>query len=250
MPIRSIVELLRGNKVLVRDNGRGIPIDPHPKYKPKSALEVILTTLHSGGKFNSKVYATSGGLHGVGVSVVNALSDELIVDVARDRQSWTQTFSRGKPSAKLKSPARPNRRGTTVTFHPDPEIFGKQASCPSGSTAWRAPRPTCSAASRSAGSATKACCRRRHDPRGESFHFPGGLKDYLTSEIGERPTVVPQPFAGEARSETNGTAGGKVEWAVWWPPTRKASSAPTATPCRPPRAARTNRASAAPWCAA
>src|SRR6202158_1024057 len=90
------LELLAGNKVLVRDNGRGIPVDPHPKYKPKSALEVILTTLHSGGKFNSKVYATSGGLHGVGVSVVNALSDELVVEVARDRQSWTQSFSRGK----------------------------------------------------------------------------------------------------------------------------------------------------------
>ena len=86
------VELLAGNKVLVRDNGRGIPVDPHPKYKPKTALEIILTTLHSGGKFNSKVYATSGGLHGVGVSVVNALSDELVVEVARDRQSWTQTF--------------------------------------------------------------------------------------------------------------------------------------------------------------
>src|SRR5216683_6755804 len=121
------LEVLSGNRVLVRDNGRGIPVDPHPKFKNKSALEVILTTLHSGGKFNSKVYATSGGLHGVGVSVVNALSDELVVEVARDRQSWMQTYSRGKPTSKLKSagPA-PNRRGTTVTFHPDPEIFGKQ----------------------------------------------------------------------------------------------------------------------------
>ena len=91
------LELLSGNRVLVRDNGRGIPVDPHPKFKNKSALEVILTTLHSGGKFNSKVYATSGGLHGVGVSVVNALSDELVVEVARDRQAWTQSFSRGKP---------------------------------------------------------------------------------------------------------------------------------------------------------
>ena len=120
------VELLAGNKVLIRDNGRGIPVDPHPKFKNKSALEVILTTLHSGGKFSGKVYATSGGLHGVGVSVVNALSDELVVEVARDRQSWVQSFSRGKPTSKLKSagPA-PNRRGTTVTFHPDPEIFGK-----------------------------------------------------------------------------------------------------------------------------
>ena len=96
-----------GNSVLVRDNGRGMPVDPHPKFKNKSALEVILTTLHSGGKFDSKVYATSGGLHGVGVSVVNALSDELVVEVARDRQAWTQTFSRGKPSRSSSRPALP-----------------------------------------------------------------------------------------------------------------------------------------------
>src|SRR5690348_2928473 len=95
------VELLPGNRLLIRDNGRGIPVDPHPKYRNKSALEIILTTLHSGGKFNNKVYATSGGLHGVGVSVVNALSDELLVEVARDRQSWIQGFSRGKPTSKL-----------------------------------------------------------------------------------------------------------------------------------------------------
>ena len=213
------LELLAGNKVLVRDNGRGIPVDPHPKYKPKSALEIILTTLHSGGKFNSKVYATSGGLHGVGVSVVNALSDELIVEVARDRQSWMQTFSRGKPKTKLKStgPA-PNRRGTTVTFHPDPEIFGKQVF-----SAERLYRMARSKAYLFRGVEIRWKCDKAVLPKGspipteESFHFPGGLKDYLTSEIGERPTVVPQPFAGEAKSETNGTAGGKVEWAVWWP---------------------------------
>ncbi len=213
------VELLAGNKVLIRDNGRGIPTDPHPKYKPKSALEIILTTLHSGGKFNSKVYATSGGLHGVGVSVVNALSDELIVEVARDRQSWMQSFSRGKPTSKLKStgPA-PNRRGTTVTFHPDPEIFGKQEFKPerlyamarSKSYLFRGVeiRWKCD---------PKLLAKNSEVPAEESFHFEGGLKDYVVSEIGERPTVVPQPFAGEARSETNGSQGGKVEWAVWWP---------------------------------
>ena len=195
------------------------PVDPHPKFKNKSALEVILTTLHSGGKFNSKVYATSGGLHGVGVSVVNALSDELVVEVARDRQAWTQSFSRGKPTSKLKSagPA-PNRRGTTVTFHPDPEIFGKQAFVPE-----RLYRMARSKAYLFRGVEIRWRCDKALLPKGgaipeeESFHFPGGLKDYLTSEIGERPTVVPQPFAGEARSETNGTTGGKVEWAVWWP---------------------------------
>jgi topoisomerase-4 subunit B len=213
------VELLPGNRLLVRDNGRGIPVDPHPKYKNKSALEIILTTLHSGGKFNNKVYATSGGLHGVGVSVVNALSDELVVEVARDRQSWTQTFSRGKPVSKLKSagPA-PNRRGTTVTFHPDPDIFGKQTFVPE-----RLYRMARSKAYLFRGveirwRADKSLLPKDGSiPAEESFHFEGGLKDYLVSEIGERPTVVPQPFAGEARSETNGSAGGKVEWAVWWP---------------------------------
>ncbi len=213
------VELLPGNKLLIRDNGRGIPVDPHPKYKNKSALEVILTTLHSGGKFNSKVYATSGGLHGVGVSVVNALSDELEVEVSRDRKSWTQKFSRGKPKGKLiaNGPA-PNRRGTTITFHPDPEIFGKQEFKPerlyamarSKSYLFRGVeiRWKCD---------PKALPKNSTIPAEESFHVEGGLKDYVMSEIGQRPTVVPQPFAGEAKTETNGTAGGKVEWAVWWP---------------------------------
>ena len=212
------LELLGGNKVLVRDNGRGIPVDPHPKFKNKSALEIILTTLHSGGKFNSKVYATSGGLHGVGVSVVNALSDELTVEVARDRQSWTQSFSRGKPASRLKSNgAAPNRRGTTVVFHPDPQIFGKQVFVPE-----RLYRMARSKSYLFRGVEIRWKCDRSllkggAIPEEEAFHFAGGLKDYLISEIGERPTVVPQPFAGEARSETNGTAGGKVEWAVWWP---------------------------------
>ena len=213
------LEFLNGNRILVRDNGRGIPVDPHPKFKNKSALEVILTTLHSGGKFNDKIYATSGGLHGVGVSVVNALSDELTVEVARDRQSWTQKFSKGKPVSKLKStgPA-PNRRGTTVTFHPDPEIFGKQLFDPE-----RLYRMARSKAYLFRGVEIRWKAEAGTLPKGlaipaeDTFHFAGGLKDYLLSEIGTRPTVVPQPFAGEAKSETNGTAGGKVEWAVWWP---------------------------------
>ncbi len=122
---RIDLELAADNTVTVRDNGRGIPVDPHPKFKKTPALEVILTTLHSGGKFRGKVYRTSGGLHGVGLSVVNALSDSLTVQVARDRKLWTQTYSRGRPKAPLKaSGAVHNRRGTTVTFRPDPEIFG------------------------------------------------------------------------------------------------------------------------------
>src|SRR6201996_9002469 len=120
------VTLGLGNTLTVRDNGRGIPVDPHPKFKNKSALEVILTTLHSGGKFSGKVYATSGGLHGVGSSVVNALAETMEVEVARDRVLWKQTYVRGKPATKLVN-AGPvhNRRGTSIRFKPDPEIFGK-----------------------------------------------------------------------------------------------------------------------------
>ncbi|MDP3239333.1 MAG: ATP-binding protein, partial [Reyranella sp.] len=208
------LEMLPGNYISVRDNGRGMPVDPHPKFKNKSALEVILTTLHAGGKFNSKVYATSGGLHGVGASVVNALSDDLVVEVARDRQAWTQSFSRGLPVSKLKpaGPA-PNRRGTIVTFHPDPEIFGKQLFVPE-----RLYRMVRSKAYLFRGveirwKCDKSLLKNSGIPEEETFHFPNGLKDYITSEIGQRPTVVPQPFAGEAKSESNG----KVEWAVWWP---------------------------------
>ncbi len=213
------IELLAGNRLSIRDNGRGMPVDPHPKFKNKSALEVILTMLHSGGKFSNKAYSTSGGLHGVGVSVVNALSDDLLVEVARDRQAWSMGFSRGLPVSKLKpmGPA-PNRRGTTVTFHPDPEIFGKQQFSPE-----RLLRMARSKAYLFRGVEIRWKCDKSLLPKDgsipeeESFHFPGGLKDYVTSEIGARATIVPQPFAGEAKSESNGSAGGKVEWAVWWP---------------------------------
>ena len=119
------VSLEEGNWLTVRDNGRGIPVDPHPKFKNMSALEVILTTLHSGGKFGGKVYATSGGLHGVGSSVVNALSAAMQVEVARDRVLWKQSYARGKPTTKLINggPVH-NRRGTSVRFQPDPKVFG------------------------------------------------------------------------------------------------------------------------------
>ncbi|MGC1887330.1 MAG: ATP-binding protein, partial [Stellaceae bacterium] len=122
---RIEIELGSGNWVTVRDNGRGIPVDPHPRFPDKSALEVILTTLHSGGKFGGEAYRTSGGLHGVGVSVVNALADEFEVEVARDRRLWTQSYCRGIPKTSLvdRGPVH-NRRGTMVRFHPDPEIFG------------------------------------------------------------------------------------------------------------------------------
>jgi topoisomerase-4 subunit B len=121
---RIELELGTGGMVTVRDNGRGIPVDEHPKYKGKSALEVILTLLHSGGKFSGKLYATSGGLHGVGLSVVNALSDQLIVEVAREKQLYRQRYERGAPKTKLESLGNVNRRGTSITFHADPQIFG------------------------------------------------------------------------------------------------------------------------------
>ena len=212
------VELLAGNKVAIRDNGRGIPVDPHPKYPKQSALEVILTTLHSGGKFNGKSYATSGGLHGVGVSVVNALSDELHVEVARDRQSWEQTYSRGKPVSKLKNVgAAPNRRGTTVTFHPDPQIFGGHKFVPD-----RIYRMARSKSYLFRGVEIRWRCdaallpKDGSVPAEDSFHFAGGLRDYLESEIGQRPTIIPAPFAGLAQTPMNGVQA-KVEWAVWWP---------------------------------
>jgi len=212
------VELLDGNKVSIRDNGRGIPVDPHPKYPKQSALEVILTTLHSGGKFNGKSYATSGGLHGVGVSVVNALSDELHVEVARDRQSWEQNYSRGKPVSKLKNVgAAPNRRGTTVTFHPDPQIFGGHRFVPD-----RIYRMARSKSYLFRGVEIRWRCdaallpKDGSVPAEDSFHFAGGLRDYLESEIGQRPTIIPAPFAGLAQTPMNGVQA-KVEWAVWWP---------------------------------
>src|SRR5438132_2427689 len=122
------VELSADGFLTVTDNGRGIPVDPHPKFPKKSALEVIMCTLHSGGKFDSKVYETSGGLHGVGVSVVNALSSRLEVEVARGQQLYRQTFERGHPVSKLETIGKaPNRRGTKVRFHPDEQIFGKGA---------------------------------------------------------------------------------------------------------------------------
>ncbi|HEX6143673.1 MAG TPA: ATP-binding protein, partial [Geminicoccaceae bacterium] len=122
------LKLASDGRVIVRDNGRGIPIDAHPKFANRSALEVILTTLHSGGKFNGKVYQTAGGLHGVGLSVVNALAAELEVEVARGRQLWRQRYAQGRPVSPLElvGPA-PNRRGTSIAFLADPEIFGAGA---------------------------------------------------------------------------------------------------------------------------
>ena len=146
---RIDIALQAGNRVVIRDNGRGIPVDPHPKYKNKSALEVILTTLHSGGKFSGKAYETSGGLHGVGISVVNALSSDVVVEVARQKQLYRQTYSQGAPTSKLLKPgsARKYRSCPTQKFLAD------KHSSPPRCSGWRAARPICSRAFRFTGTA-------------------------------------------------------------------------------------------------
>jgi topoisomerase-4 subunit B len=214
---RIELELAADQTVTVRDNGRGIPVDPHPKFKDKSALEVILTTLHSGGKFSNKVYHTSGGLHGVGLSVVNALADRLSVEVARDRTLWTQVYSRGKPSGPLKEGgAVHNRRGTTVAFHPDEMIFGAKTRF-RPATLYRMAR---SKAYLFRGVEIRWACDPKliaegdPTPAGDVLKFPGGLHDFLVSALGGRETVTPTPFSGQA--VLNGGSG-KVEWAVAWP---------------------------------
>jgi topoisomerase IV subunit B len=213
---RITVDYQADGSVVVSDNGRGVPIDPHPKYPKQSALEIIMTTLHSGGKFSGDVYKTSGGLHGVGVSVVNALSDRLWVEVARDRKLWRQEYSRGKPKTKLKDMgAVANRRGTTVGFHPDPQIFGDKLHF-RPATLYRLAR---SKAYLFRGVEIRWWCdpkleRGEDVPQEETFHFPGGLADYLASLLEGRATFTPQPFIGE--HDFNGS-GGRVEWAIGWP---------------------------------
>jgi topoisomerase-4 subunit B len=209
------LELHQDGSVLVRDNGRGIPVDPHPKFPKTSALEVILTLLHSGGKFSGDVYKTSGGLHGVGVSVVNALSDRLHVEVARDRRLWTQDYARGKPTTKLRD-AGPvqNRRGTTIRFHPDAQIFGTQTHFKPGPL-YRIARAK---AYLFRGVEIRWWCdpavaRPDDVPQEERLHFPGGLNDYLASLIDGRETLTRRAFAGEAEFPE----GGRVEWAIAWP---------------------------------
>ena len=201
----------------VRDNGRGIPVDPHPKYENVSALEVILTTLHSGGKFGDKVYATSGGLHGVGLSVVNALAEALTVEVARDKRLWRQAYARGLPRGPLED-AGPvtNRRGTLVRFRPDSEIFGTALRFQPGPLFEMARtraylyrgveiRWSCDPALlKDAGAA----------PEQAVLHYPHGLVDYLTAVLGRRHTLTPAPFAGQGT--LNGDAG-RLEWALAWP---------------------------------
>jgi topoisomerase-4 subunit B len=212
---RIEVTLEPGNRLTVTDNGRGIPVEEHPRFPGKSALEVIMTTLHSGGKFEGKAYSTSGGLHGVGVSVVNALSIETVVEVARDKILYRQSFSKGLPTSKLvEVGAAPNRRGTSTSFVPDPEIFGADAAF--------SPERLYKLARSKAYLFAGVEIRWRCDPSLASadvpetavFHFPGGLADNLAEQLGDRPTVTNQPFTGRQDFPNDQ---GSAEWAVAWP---------------------------------
>ncbi len=200
----------------VTDNGRGVPVDPHPKFPKKSALEVIMTTLHSGGKFDSGAYQTSGGLHGVGVSVVNALSERLEVEVARGQTLYRQIFSRGIPLGGLETIGRaPNRRGTKVRFKADPEIF-REKSVFSPARIFRMARAK---AYLFGGVEIRwKCAESLLDPNGKTppeavFHFPGGLKDYLAADIEGKALVAEQFFTGRIEKPERH---GSLEWAVAW----------------------------------
>ena len=207
-----------GNRITISDNGRGMPVAEHPKYPGKSTLEVILTTLHSGGKFSGKAYATSGGLHGVGVSVVNALSDYTRVEVARDKTLYAQEFSKGAPKGDIQELGpTPNRRGTTVTFVPDSEIFGDRKF-----SAKRLFKLARSKAYLFAGVEIRWKCAEslasEEVPAEAIFKFPGGLADHLAEQIGGRECVTAQPFAGSQDfPEQDGMEQGRVEWAIAWP---------------------------------
>ncbi|HEY0148755.1 MAG TPA: DNA topoisomerase IV subunit B [Allosphingosinicella sp.] len=212
---RIEVTLEAGNLLTITDNGRGMPVDPHPKYPGKSALEVILTMLHSGGKFSNKAYATSGGLHGVGVSVVNALSTQTVVEVARNKELYRQTFARGEPMGPLeKVGPTQNRRGTSVSFTPDPEIFGEEAKFKPA----RLYRLARSKAYLFAGVEIRWKCDPSliddGTPAEAVFQFPGGLSDHLKEQIGERGCATTDFFSG--RQDFAGSQG-MVEWAVAWP---------------------------------
>ncbi|NIJ42650.1 topoisomerase-4 subunit B [Parvibaculum indicum] len=208
------VTLHEDGSLTVGDNGRGIPVDPHPKYKNKSALEVILTTLHSGGKFGGKAYETSGGLHGVGVSVVNALADRFEVEVAREQTLWTQVYERGAPKTKLENKGKVhNRRGTRITFHPDAEIFGKGAAF-SPKRLYKMAR---SKAYLFGGVKIRWNCAaeliKDDTPGEEELHFPGGILDYLKIAIEGADNVTPEPFYGKL---SKAGSHGSVEWAIAW----------------------------------
>ena len=215
---RIEVELHPDYSLTIRDNGRGIPTDPHPKFPDKSALEVIFCTLHAGGKFSGKAYQTSGGLHGVGASVVNALSDHMRVEVARNRELFALEFSRGIPQGALQKvgPA-PNRRGTSVTFHPDAQIFGSHRFKPA-----RIMNMVRSKAYLFSGVEIrwKSALPDGDMPQEAVFHFPGGLADYLAEQLSGLSTYADRAFAGRVSFSEKFGVPGQVEWAINWTPSR------------------------------
>lgn len=211
---RIEVTLDVGNRLTITDNGRGFPIDPHPKFPDKSALEVILSMLHSGGKFSGKAYATSGGLHGVGISVVNALSVDTVVEVARDKQLYRQRFSRGQTLGPLEHlGGTPNRRGSLVSFTPDTEIFGEMNFKPA-----RLYKLARSKAYLFAGVEIRWKCAPElisdDTPAEAVFQFPGGLADHLKEQLGTREGATAEFFSG---TQEFPDSQGRVEWAVAWP---------------------------------
>jgi topoisomerase-4 subunit B len=215
---RIDVELKENYEISIKDNGRGVPIDPHPKYPDKSALEVIFCTLHAGGKFSGKAYQTSGGLHGVGASVVNALSSSMVVQVARNKELYEQKFSRGMAQGKLKKiGSAPNRRGTYVSFLPDKEIFGSHKFKPS----WLFKSIRSKAYLFSGVEIRwKSEINDGETPTDAAFHFPGGLSDFLNETLNGVSTYAQRPFAGTVEFHEKFQIPGKVEWAINWTPSR------------------------------
>ena len=209
------VRLDADGRLTVKDDGRGIPVDPHPKHPGKSALEVIMTVLHSGGKFSGKAYETSGGLHGVGVSVVNALSERVDVTAWKDGFEWRQSFSRGKALGSIEKLNPTRKKGTAISFLPDEQIFGEGCAFKPA----RLYRMARSKAYLFGGVEIRWSCdpSRIHDqtPSEATFRFPNGLADFLAERVKSVETVTPEPFAG--RYERPGETG-KVEWAVTWTP--------------------------------
>ena len=214
------IEVLSDGSVAIGDNGRGIPVDNHPKFPKKSALEVIFTTLHSGGKFSDKVYQTSGGLHGVGISVVNALSENLVVEVYRDGSSYIQKYSRGVPLTKLeKAPALKKLKGTKITFKPDAEIFGASAKFK--------PKRIYDLAKSKAylykgveihWSCAPEVISSDEVLENDIIHFPGGLRDYLDSHLDNSKIIGGEIFSGNAEIKS---ANIKIEWAIAWHETKE-----------------------------
>ncbi len=201
--------------ITIEDNGRGIPIDPHPKFPDKSALEVILTTLHSGGKFSNKAYQTAGGLHGVGVSVVNALSERLTTEVVKDKKLYRQEYQRGTPVTSLELVGNiANRKGTAITFFPDHQIFGSSLKLK--------PKRIYELAKSKAylyrGIEIKWNCdplllpENSNIPAVDTLHFPNGLTDYLSSKLSKEDSITGSIFDGDVKLD----AGEKIEWAIGW----------------------------------